>query len=241
MRPNELQNAVAENIPVVMAAGVVEYHGLHLPIGTDFLIASEIVEGIEERCPCVVAPPVVFGPTLGWAGGIKEGDVDFDPEAMAQYVKEILKHLVAMGFRRIYILQHHQGSEGLQQLCLKRATAEVLRDVVKTWGDSWGRISPDKTPNPSIFSLIKVAGIDSFSTYNDEYPPYIPIGHAGKGETQLIMARYPETVKLSELSVYNGILPEWLLDAHEATEREGKKWLQFCIDGWVRELSTHKV
>jgi hypothetical protein len=40
MRPEELKDAVKQNIPIIMAAGVVEYHGPHLPIGTDFLIAN---------------------------------------------------------------------------------------------------------------------------------------------------------------------------------------------------------
>jgi creatinine amidohydrolase/Fe(II)-dependent formamide hydrolase-like protein len=31
MRPEELKDAVKRNIPVIMAAGVVEYHGPHLP------------------------------------------------------------------------------------------------------------------------------------------------------------------------------------------------------------------
>lgn len=40
MRPEELKDAVKRNIPIIMAAGVVEYHGPHLPIGTDFLISQ---------------------------------------------------------------------------------------------------------------------------------------------------------------------------------------------------------
>ena len=36
MRPEQLQDAVRRNVPVLMPAGVVEYHGPHLPIGTDF-------------------------------------------------------------------------------------------------------------------------------------------------------------------------------------------------------------
>lgn len=36
MRPGQLRDAVQRNVPVLMAAGVVEYHGPHLPVGTDF-------------------------------------------------------------------------------------------------------------------------------------------------------------------------------------------------------------
>ncbi len=46
MRPEELKDAVKRNIPIIMAAGVVEYHGPHLPIGTDFLIANAVCERV---------------------------------------------------------------------------------------------------------------------------------------------------------------------------------------------------
>jgi hypothetical protein len=31
--------------------------------------------------------------------------------------------------------------------------------------------------------------------------------------------------------------PEWLDDAWQARTNEGQRWLEFCIQGWVDELS----
>ena len=42
MRPEQIQDAVRRNVPVVMPAGCIEYHGSHLPVDTDFLIASSV-------------------------------------------------------------------------------------------------------------------------------------------------------------------------------------------------------
>ena len=36
---------------VVVSTGHTEQHGLHLPIGTDTLIAEAIAEGLVRRCP----------------------------------------------------------------------------------------------------------------------------------------------------------------------------------------------
>lgn len=237
MRPEELKDAVERNIPVIMAAGVVEYHGPHLPIGTDFLIANAVCEEVEKKCECVLAPPLPFGPTMSWAAGSDEGEVDFDPEPFFIYVKEMLKGIMNMGFRRIYVCQHHQGPEGLQSLCLRRAAAELIRDVGRSWGNGWGRGRHEDLPNPNIFSWIRVAGPDSFS----HYPPggeRMPVGHGGRGETQLIMGSLPESVRMDALATLEK-LPPWLEDAEEADANEGRRWVEFCVQGWVNELSRN--
>ncbi len=240
MRPLQLQDAVKRNIPVIMPAGVIEYHGPHLPIGTDFLIANAVCEEVEKRCECVLAPPLPFGPTMSWAAGAEDGEIDFEPEPFFLYVKEIFKGLINMGFKRIYVCQHHQGPEGLQSLCLRRAAAELIRDIGRSWGDGWGRGHHKDLPNPNIFGLIRVAGPDSFSYYapDDER---MPVGHGGKGETQLIMGILPGTVRMDTLLTLEGKMPPWLDDAREADAEIGKKWIDFCVQGWVRELSRKEL
>ena len=238
MRPGQLKDFITRNIPVILSAGSIEYHGPHLPIGTDFLIADSIVEMIEKRIPngCIIAPPLPFSSTMNWAGTIEEGDVDFSPDALYIYAHEILTQLTAIGFKRIYILQHHQGPEGLPCLSLRRAAADVIRNITKQWGSSWGRVMPDKNPNPGIFELIKIAYADSFT----DNPGEMPVGHGGKGETQLIMAAYPETVNMEELSVLLET-PEWLKDAGHASKHEGEGWLESCATGWIRELERKYI
>ena len=235
MRPEQVKDAVARNVPVLMAAGCVEYHGPHLPIGTDFLIANSICVEAEKRVECVMAPPFQFAPTLNWAATPDEGEADFDPEAFFQYARESLRRIAAMGFRRIYILQHHQGPDGLEVLCLKRAAMEVVRETVHEWGAGWGQGPPEELPTPNIFGWIQIAYLDTFSAYPGPYPGNVPVGHAGKGETQLIMAALPDAVRMEALGTLDR-LPQWLEDADEADAEEGRKWLEWCIEGWVREL-----
>jgi creatinine amidohydrolase len=237
MRPKEIKDAVDRNVPVIISAGSVEYHGPHLPIGTDCLISEAIVKRVEEQCECIVMPPLPFSSTMFWAAGPDEGEFDFDPDALGAYAAELLRGIVKIGFKRIYILQHHQGDWGLPALTLKRTAAQVIRENAKIWGDRWGRLGMDKLPNPNIFDLIKVAYVDSFSEYPSPESNQIPIGHGGKGETQLMMAGYPEIVCMEELSTLADNLPIWLGDSHLATTEEGEYWIDFCTNGWIKELS----
>ncbi len=49
-------------------------------IGTDTLIASAVCERAERRAECVLMPPLAMAPTMAWAAGPEEGEIDFDPE-----------------------------------------------------------------------------------------------------------------------------------------------------------------
>jgi creatinine amidohydrolase len=235
LRPEQLQDAVRRNVACVIPAGCIEYHGPHLPIGTDVLIARAVAEEAERRTECVLAPPLSMAPTMAWAAAPEEGEVDFDPDAFFVYSREMLRRLARLGFGRIYILQHHQGPDGLEVLCLKRAAGEVVREEVQGWGAGWGR--RDDHPRPNIFQWIRVAYIDSFSTYPGPEEGQIPIGHAGRGETQLIMAGWPQTVRMAALDGLTEV-PRWLQDAGQADAERGAAWLEFCVEGWVRELAT---
>ena len=237
MRPDQIKDAVKRNVPVILSSGSVEYHGPHLPIGTDFLIADAVVEKVEQQCECIVLPPLPYAPTMFWAGDEKDGEFDFNPDILYEYAREILTGIVKVGFKRIYILQHHQGNEGLPALTLRKAAVDVIRQTAKTWSKKWGWSPDDQLPNSQLFGMIRVAYVDSFSQYPTPESERIPIGHGSKGETQLIMSSYPETVKMEELDKLTGNLPLWLEDSHLATKEEGDMWVEFCVKGWVEELS----
>ncbi|WP_308635875.1 creatininase family protein [Paenibacillus silvisoli] len=242
MRPEQVREAVSSGLPLIMASGVVEYHGPHSPVGTDVMIAEHLCMEVEKRTPCVVAPPISFGPTTSWAAGPLDGEIDFDPAHFYGYVLELLRRLRMIGFKRIYIVQHHQGLEGLQALSLRRAAAELMREEALTWGHGWGRKRTEELPNPRIFSTIQVGSIDTYlQALPDDTGP-MPIGHAGKVETQLIQHIDPATVRMDALkSIERARLPEWLPDAEEADAAEGAYWLDRCIEGWVRTLNENQA
>lgn len=239
MKPEEIRDAVARDVPLLIASGAVEYHGPHLPIGTDVLIPESIIQRIEARCECIVFPSLPFSPTMFWAAGPEDGEFDFDPDALSAYAEEIFRGLLRIGFRRIYVMQHHQGSHGLPQLILKRAAAKLVRETAKAWSPEWGRGPHAEIAEPRIFGMIRIANIDAFSKYRSDDEERIPIGHAGKGETQLMMGGYPGCADLERLSelMAGGPFPEWLDDAFEASESEGDRWLDFCAQGWIEELT----
>ena len=66
MKPDELEHAVAEFPVAYCAFGSLEWHGRHLPVGTDALKAHGIVVRAAERYGGVALPPTYWGFVEPW-------------------------------------------------------------------------------------------------------------------------------------------------------------------------------
>ncbi len=233
MRPEQVQAAAARNAPVLIPSGVIEYHGPHLPIGTDFLIVQSLVDAIEEKTDVVAAPPVMLGPTGSWAGGPAEGEFDFPPEPLFQFVKAELRGLLDMGFRRIYVMQHHQGTDGLEGLCWRRAAAELALEDGRRAGAGWGRAPAAE--RPQVFGRVRVLAPQAFLEGEDAR---IPWGHGSLGETAYMLARFPRLCRMENLA--SAPRADWLQSAGDATPEMGQRWFDLCVESWVRALAAEE-
>ena len=56
MLPHQIRQAIAENWPVILPLGVLEYHGEHMAVGMDTLAVIKIMDIIEVETPVVILP-----------------------------------------------------------------------------------------------------------------------------------------------------------------------------------------
>lgn len=235
LRPETLRPLIESRTPLLIPVGAYEYHGEHLPLGTDTLIAEGLCRRIAERTSAVVAPSFPFTQTMHWAGGAKDGDVDFPPEPFYAYVKAVLASYLDLGFRRIYVMIGHQGREGLPASAFRLAARSLMGERAISFPAGWGRNS--ELPEPDIFDLIRVCDYDEYIDYEAiDSDERMPIGHAGRGESQLIMALYDDLARMSAIDDMDLPLPEWLSDAGMADPENGALWIGRCVDAWVRQL-----
>ena len=232
MRPGPMRLAIEEGQPLLVPAGCVEFHGDHLPLGTDTLFAEAICARLAAELPAVVAPTVDYGPTGYALSGPDRGTLDVRGEAFSAYVKEVLRNLWEMGWRRILVLIHHQGMDGPEALAFRKAAAELTFEKLAAdrgrgwWGDTppethgqvWDRIRVGPTLLPAAAS---VAGGD----------------HAGLWETSLMLHLRPDLADLARLDDH----PYWYTNrtenpAGEATAARGKAMLDAMTDAWLAEL-----
>lgn len=94
----------------ILPLGSIEWHGPHLPLGTDTLIAEDIAASLEEGdWTGVRYPPVVFTAVPGQTRHYP-GTIGIRPETMVEYFSQLLCGLADLGFRRILIVNAHDAN-----------------------------------------------------------------------------------------------------------------------------------
>ncbi|MDP2989768.1 MAG: creatininase family protein [Kiritimatiellota bacterium] len=227
MRPGQIRDAIDRGVPLLIPTGVLEYHGPHNPIGVDALIAQGIAHRVAKEAECVVAPTVFYGYTGRWGGGVKEGEIHIEGGELYPFVRPMIKAFYDQGWKRIYIILHHQGATGVTWITYQRVATELaMEEGHRLGGDGWSEAENLPT---NIWSRIRVVSDSQFS--NKGYG-----GHGGKGETMAMMFLYPETVNLSELAKADK-LPRWAKDADQADPKEAEEIGKAIIGGWIKEIS----
>jgi len=165
---------------IILPVGIIEQHGYHLPLATDELIAREISWMVAEETGVMVAPSL----HTSFSGGGLPGTINISPSVMALVVRDVLTSLVLQGFKKIYIVLGHGGSQNLGALDngLKvllhdnPAFSDVMLALLPVWGfDSTGR------------------GWSRALKEKD--------WHAGWIETSMVMAIAPELVDMEEMEL----------------------------------------
>ena len=233
--PNQFQKAIDQGWPLLVPAGVIEYHGPHMALGLDTLVVDELLERVSAQIDSIVAPPFWYGPTGYAVTGPDQGTLDVSTERFGRHVKDVLNSFWSMGFKWIIICIHHQGLEGPEALAIRQAAAEVIfeRSHLERGDAWWGKAPLD--PKDKVFERIQV------------WPSVLPAAaangvvmadHAGYYETSLLMAARPELVKLELL----GSDAPWFCNAPnsqatKASSEAGNQMWQAMVDAWEADLS----
>lgn len=131
MRPAQLE-AAAKAFPVVYVPfGLIEWHGRHLPLGTDALKAHAILVKTAEQFGGVVYPPV-FYPSMRWNNGPIHPE---DLERLVPMVDALFADLKRTGFRVIIGVSGHNIKE--QILMIEHAVAKVSADGTVAGAGMW--------------------------------------------------------------------------------------------------------
>ncbi|MBR4956151.1 MAG: creatininase family protein [Lentisphaeria bacterium] len=108
MNYREVEEYLRHHDSIIIPVGSLENHGLHMPLGTDFLIPDEIARLLDERSPILIAPTVNYGATDDLAGF--PGTVSIGTEGLIALLRSICDQLYRYGFRHFLILNGHGGN-----------------------------------------------------------------------------------------------------------------------------------
>lgn len=134
MRPGQLE-AAARRFPVVYVPfGCIEWHGRHLPLGTDALKAHGILVKCAERFGGVVYPPVYF-------------HSGFDRTHLEAVTTDLFQRLKASGFRVIIGVSGHNVQAQIDMIdkALEPVVADGTVAGVGLWEISLSRSAESNT------------------------------------------------------------------------------------------------
>jgi creatinine amidohydrolase len=107
----DFARAVQETDVCVVAMGVLERHGEHLPLGTDFLNAHKIACLAAEKEPAVVFPPFYFGQI--YEARCFPGALTLRPTLLLDLLRGVLDEIGRNGLKKIVLFNGHGGNTHL--------------------------------------------------------------------------------------------------------------------------------
>jgi creatinine amidohydrolase/Fe(II)-dependent formamide hydrolase-like protein len=229
MLPYQIRTAIAENWPVVLPLGVLEYHGEHMAVGMDTLAVTKMLELVEQELPMVVLPAFHYG-AASYAVEPPEGNgsLHVDAARLAPFADVLFLGLLRIGFRNIHAIIHHQTENfaaGMPtDLAFRLAGRQaIVRFIEKESGEGWWG-----NKEMADYYARHAAGSNPFNwiqvhpLMTPEIIAEYPFDHAGVGETSLMLALCPEAVDMSRLGENKGWYTETARDASAELGRKGR-------------------
>jgi creatinine amidohydrolase/Fe(II)-dependent formamide hydrolase-like protein len=119
----DIRDYLTQNNMVIIPLGSTEQHGPHMPLGTDYYVATEASKAISARTGVIVAPVLLAGYSLYHSGF--PGTLSLKPETMAQVLFESAQMLIKYGFRRFLFFSYHGGNRIPQETVISKINQET--------------------------------------------------------------------------------------------------------------------
>ena len=107
----EFGKAAYDTSVCILALGVLERHGEHLPLGTDYLNGHRLACLASEKEPSVVFPPFYFGQI--YEARCFPGTIALRPTLLIELLQAVLDEIGRNGFHKIILISGHGGNNHL--------------------------------------------------------------------------------------------------------------------------------
>jgi len=112
---------------VVLPVGATEQHGPHLPLGTDTLLATGVLDRALARLPdevrAWVLPPLPYGKSTEHAGF--PGTLSLSARTLLSILEDLGRGVAAAGFRRLAFLSGHGGNRAVLDIAARDLRIET--------------------------------------------------------------------------------------------------------------------
>ena len=207
----------------IIPVGSIEQHGPHLPIMTDWAIATELGKRVAERMGAFLLPAFPVSTCREHMG--KKGSVWMAPTTFYQMMHDVIMSLKEQGFKRVGLLITHGGVF---------IAGPLVRDLNAKF-------------NPDLQVALVNCDVIDYAKVTET-----PGLHADESETSQILAIAPETVHMDRAVDCDPDVPRRYLNygsifratptgvwgyPTKATAEKGEKILEFSVETIINEFN----
>ncbi|MBS7288865.1 MAG: creatininase family protein [Candidatus Freyarchaeota archaeon] len=179
----EVSRKAEEGAVVIIPLGSMEQHGVHLPLGTDFLIALEISRRVAEKTRSIVAPVL-------WVGFSKEhmafkGTITLESETLTMVLRDVIRSLASHGFRKIIVVNAHGGNDAPVRSSVLDANLNSDADVLYVGPDELSSFLPQRLKHELEKSMDLHAGVLETSIINLVRPDLVRRSQPSKPKVKI--------------------------------------------------------
>ena len=161
----------------LVALSVVERHGHHLPLGTDTYQGRGMLSRIAELEPVIEFPDYIF--TQIPEARHLPGTISIDGNLMITLLDNVCREIARNGCKKVVLLNAHGGNFGLV----------ALYNMLQLY-------------TPKDYVVYMVSPFNVLMSDQLQVPwPREDDGHAGPGETSMMLALRPDLVDMSKIPV----------------------------------------
>jgi creatinine amidohydrolase len=184
----------------LLALSVVERHGHHLPMGTDMYIGREVLRRTAAIEPVIEFPDYIF--TQIPEARHRIGTISIDGDLMLRLLDNVCREIARNGAKKIVLVCSHGGNIGLM----------------------------------SLFNMLQLESPRDYTVYlvnpiTAAFGPSVEVpwkreddGHAGPGETSMILASHHDLVHMDRVLAGEGRALNRLQALREAGVQTGIWW-----------------
>ena len=211
----------------IIPVGSIEQHGPHLPVMTDWAIATEMGRRVAEKMGAFLLPALPISTCRENMG--KKGTVWMEPMTFYQMMNDIILSLKLQGFKKVALLQMHGGIFVMTPL---------IRDLNAKYNPDLMVVNVDGC---AFFPPLYQEGIIETNTEL----------HAGEVETSQMLYLAPETVHMDRAVDFVPTIPRPYLsygsvfrasptgvwgEPSKGTADKGEKIFDRCADLAVEQI-----
>ncbi len=229
--------AVQETGVCIIAFGVLERHGDHLPLGTDYLNGHRLACLSAETEPAVVFPPFYFGQI--YEARCFPGTVTLKPTLLLEMLSAVMDEIGRNGFTKIILLNAHGGNDALLPFL-----AQTMLWEKKSYSVYYYDAYREASATPEWKQTLQTT----------------QHGHACECETSISLANHPQLVRMdqvtgigesqdmldelpgnfSAISWYANYPQHYAGDARTATSEKGQKLQAIKVKAFAKFIALVK-